>query len=123
MDPKLLADSAQTLGQIQGFLSGFSAAPGANPENRFTAIISNIITVFTIFGGLAFLTWFVIGAVTWVTSSGNPEQLDKAKKQISTAIAGLAVLVAAYAITFILSAVTGLDIINLERLINSLKPE
>ncbi len=111
-----------SLGQITGLSSGFSAAAGPNPENRFTAIISNIISVFTIFGGLAFLVWFIIGGVNWITSSGNPEALEKAQRQISTALVGLLLLVAAYAITLILSKITGLDIINLEELIRNLLP-
>ena len=78
--------------------------------------------MFTIFGGLAFLFWFVIGAVQWTSSGGNPEQMNKDKSQMSTAIAGLFVLVLSTAVIWILGKVTGLDILNLERLIRAVTP-
>ena len=122
MDPKLLAVTPNNLGQFQGFSSGFFSNPGLSPETRTAAIISNVISVFTIFGGLAFIFWFVIGATNWITSSGNSDQVEKAKKQMSSAIVGLVVLILANAIAFILGKITGLDILNLESMINRLGP-
>ncbi len=119
MDPKFLAD--ETL-PITGFGKGLYKTAGSGVTTRFTEIISNIVTVLTIFGGLAFLFWFVIGAVQWTSSGGNPEQMNKAKSQMSTAIAGLFVLVLSTAIIWILGKVTGLDIINLEKLIRRVTP-
>ena len=119
MDHKLLADEAL---EITGFGQGLYKTAGAGVTGRFTEIISNIVTVLIIFGGLAFLFWFVIGAVQWTTSGGNPEQMNKAKSQMGTAIAGLFVLVLSTAVIWILGKVTGLDILNLERLIRAVTP-
>ncbi len=115
-----LADT--TLPDLSGFSGGFFQVATGDPENRLTLLISNIVTVLVIFGGLAFLTWFVIGAVAWTSSGGNPEQMNKAKGQMSTAVAGLFVLVLSTAIVWILGKVTGLDILNLENLIKLAKP-
>lgn len=119
MAPRFLADEAL---EITGFGQGLYKTAGSGATGRLTEIISNIVTVFTIFGGLAFLFWFVIGAVQWTTSGGNPEQMNKAKSQMSTAIAGLFVLVLSTAVIWILGKVTGLDIINLENLIKKVVP-
>ena len=121
MDHNFLAQSARPLPDLSGFSGGLFRDAGA-PDTRLTQVISNIVGVLTIFGGLAFLTWFVIGAVQWTASGGNPEQLNKAKSQMSTAIAGLFVLILATAVVWILGKVTGLDIINLDVLINKVKP-
>ncbi|MBU2051891.1 MAG: hypothetical protein Q8P47_01665 [Candidatus Beckwithbacteria bacterium] len=119
MAPRFLADEAL---EITGFNKGLYKTAGAGVTGRLTEIFSNIVTVLTIFGGLAFLFWFVIGAFQWTSSGGNPEQMNKAKSQMSTAIAGLFVLVLSTSIIWILGKVTGLDIINLESLIKKVVP-
>jgi len=111
-----------SLGEISGFVSGFFKTAGAYPQSRFALLISSVITVFTIFAGLAFLLWFIVGALSWTTSGGNPEQLTKAKNQMSTAVAGLFLIVISYSIISILGKITGLNILNVETIINKLRP-
>lgn len=123
MDPRLLA--ADEVLPITGFDTagkGLFRTAGAGVTTRFTEIVSALVTAFTIFGGLAFLFWFVIGAVQWTSSGGNPEQMNKAKSQMGTAVAGLFVLILSTAVIWIVGKVTGLDIINLENLINRVVP-
>ncbi|MCX6817059.1 MAG: hypothetical protein NTZ93_04280 [Candidatus Beckwithbacteria bacterium] len=107
---------------ISGFGSGFFQSAGDNASGRTALIISNIIAVLTIFGGLAFLFWFIIGALTWINSGGDPKQLDKAKDQMGAAIIGLVVLVLTYAIVSLLGRLTGLNVLDFETLVNRLKP-
>ncbi len=125
MDHQLLKTSQlianESLGVIRGFSKGFFKT-SAQPQTRFASIVSNIITVFTFFAGLAFLFWFVTGALTWITSSGQPEQLNKAKNQMGTAFIGLFIIVISYSIISILEKVTGLNILNPELVIEKLRP-
>ena len=109
--------------QLTGF-SGFSDAGSATADapGRFADIFSNIISVMTIFAGLAFLLWFVIGAFTWITGSDDPAQLDKAKKQMSSAIIGLVAAVAVIPIAYIVSKLTGIEILNPESIIGNILP-
>lgn len=113
---------AQVSLPISGFSKGFYQTAGTDPAGRMATLISNIVTALTIFGGLAFLLWFVVGGLSWTMSGGNQEQLNKAKSQMSTAIAGLVVLILATTIVWILGKVTGLDILNLEDLVKRVKP-
>lgn len=110
------------LGEVSGFTGGFFTTAGGYPQGRFAFLVSNIITVFTIFAGLAFLFWFVAGALTWTTSGDNPEQITKAKNQMGTAVAGLFITVLSYAIIFILGKLTGFEILNVETIISRLAP-
>ncbi len=110
-----------TLPQLGGFTQGIFKTDTL-PQNRLVEIISNTVAVMTIFGGLAFLFWFVIGAVTWAASGGNAQQLEKAKGQMGTAVVGLFVLVLATAFTWLIGKISGVDIINLETLINKVVP-
>ena len=87
MDLKLIAQTTTQLPDLSGFSGGLFRNAG-EPSTRLTQVISNLVAILTIFGGLAFLTWFVIGAVAWTSSGGNPEQMNKAKSQMSTAIEG-----------------------------------
>ena len=113
---------AADLPKLGGFDSGLFQRT-ETPDTRLAEVLSNIVAVLTIFGGLAFLAWFVIGALTWASSGGNQEQLNKAKSQVGTAVAGLFVLVLSTAVVWILSQVTGLDIINFDLLIPNLLPQ
>ncbi len=119
----LLAQVKTNLGPIRLTPKGFTESFGNDPASRLEEILSSIVSVFTIFAGIAFLLYFVVGAVTWATAGGRPETLDKAKNQMSTAIIGLVITVVGIAIFWILGEVTGLNILNPARLIERLTPK
>ncbi|MEA3354930.1 MAG: hypothetical protein U9Q63_00380 [Patescibacteria group bacterium] len=109
--------------QLTGF-SGFSDAnKTTDPALRFTEIISSIVSTITIFAGLAFLFWFVIGAFTWITGGHDSNQLEKAKKQMSDAIIGLIATAAVLPITYLIGKLTGINILTPENVLNSLRPQ
>ncbi len=56
--------------------------------------------------GVIFLVLTLYAGFLWMTAAGNDEQVGKAKNILTTAIIGLIIIVAAYAITnFVLTAV------------------
>ncbi len=122
MTNSLLA--AIDLGQITGFTEGFTQAKPAlaGPSAHFATILGNLIATLTFFAGLAFLIWFLIGALTWITAASDTQQLTKAKNQMSTAIIGLIVTILLLPITYILGQILGLDILNLETIIDAINP-
>ena len=71
-----------------------AAAPAGvtNVEN----FIRSVITVFAGLAGLVATGFFVAGGFTYITSSGNPEQLDKAKRTITWSAVGLVIVIAAW---------------------------
>lgn len=114
----------QTTG-FTGFSSGFTQSDlaQADPATRFTQISTAIVSTITIFAGLAFIFWFIIGAITWITGGHDPAQIDKGKRQISTAIIGLIATAMVLPIAWLVSQLTGIDIINPENVFNSLIPQ
>lgn len=65
-----------------------------------TAIIVRIINgVLTLLGSI-FLALMVYGGFKWMTSRGNSQAVDEAKKVIGNAVIGLGIVAAAYAITW-----------------------
>lgn len=59
----------------------------------------NVIQVLVTIAGLLAAGFFVMGGIGYITSSGNPEHLDKSKKTILYSSIGLAVAIAAFVIS------------------------
>jgi len=110
------------LNPLSGFGQGITNVK-TDVANQFSDTISNIITILTIFSGVAFLIWLLIGALTWITSSDKADRLEKAKNQMSQAIIGLVIVILAVAITSLLSKITGFAILDPASIINNLLPE
>ncbi len=67
-------------------------------ENSPEIVIANVInTVFGIVGSLALLM-FIYGGLTWMTSAGNKESVDKGKNIIKWAAIGLVIIFSSYAL-------------------------
>lgn len=65
--------------------------------------IKSIITVVAGLAGLVATGFFVAGGFTYITSSGNPEQLDKAKRTLTWSAIGLAIVIAAFVLANIIT--------------------
>lgn len=63
----------------------------------------NVIQVLVALAGLLAAGFFVVGGIGYITSSGNPENLDKSKKTILYSSIGLAVSIAAFVISNIVT--------------------
>lgn len=72
-----------------------------------SSIAGDIIGTALSFIGLLFFILMIYGGVMWMTAAGNQQQVDKAKSMITSAVVGLIIVMAAYAITsFIGSTLT-----------------
>jgi hypothetical protein len=65
--------------------------------------IKNIIKVAAGFAGLIAAGFFVVGGFGYITSSGNPEKLDKSKHTIIWSAIGLAIVIAAFVLVNIVT--------------------
>ena len=63
----------------------------------------NVIQVLITLAGLLAAGFFVVGGIGYITSSGNPENLDRSKKTIMYSSIGLAVSIAAFVISNIVT--------------------
>jgi len=100
---------------IGGYLPEVSSDEGGlgTTGNVFADFFSNILGFLTLLAGLFFLIYFLVGALSWLTSSGKREQVEKAKQSMTNAAIGLIIVVAAYGIAFIVGTVLGLEILNI----------
>ncbi len=56
---------------------------------KFDEVLTFIIRLFFIVAGLVALIYLLLGAMSWITSSGNKENVDKAREKIQAALIGL----------------------------------
>lgn len=63
-------------------------------------LISQIIRIVLSFLGIIFLVLMILAGFRWMTAAGNEETVKKAQGTIKTAIIGLVIVLAAYAITY-----------------------
>jgi len=61
-------------------------------------ILTFMIRAFFILAGIMALFYLLLGALSWVTSGGNKENVDKARDKITAAILGLIIIVGVLAI-------------------------
>lgn len=65
--------------------------------------IRSIIKIIAGLAGLVATGFFVVGGFTYITSSGNPEHLDRARRTILWSAIGLGVTIAAFVISNIVA--------------------
>ena len=78
----------------------FAAAADVTKIETF---VKSIIQVLVTIAGLVAAGFFVWGGIGYITSSGNPETLDRSKKTLLYSAIGLAVVLAAFVLTNIVS--------------------
>lgn len=70
---------------------------------KIETFIKSIIQVLVTLAGLISAGFFVWGGVGYMTSSGNPETLDRSKKTIVYSAIGLAVVLGAFVLTNVIA--------------------
>jgi hypothetical protein len=74
--------------------------------------LSNSLSLLFIIAGVAFFFVFVIGGIRWIVSAGDKEKVGEAKKQITSAIAGLVLIFSVFAVASLIRVIFGINIIN-----------
>ena len=71
--------------------------------SQVQSFAQNVIQVLVTIAGLLAAGFFVVGGIGYITSSGNPENLDRSKKTIMYSSIGLAISIAAFVISNIVT--------------------
>ncbi|MCY4088771.1 MAG: TrbC/VirB2 family protein [Candidatus Saccharibacteria bacterium] len=82
--PEVLAQTSQGVEQVNNF-------------------IENLIKIVAGIAGLIATGFFVLGGLSFITSSGNPVALEKAKKTLVFASLGLVIVIGAFALSGIIN--------------------
>ncbi len=103
-------------------LSGYQPKTDT-PQGFFDAgekIVSNILAILSILGGIYFSVYFLLGGINWIIAGGDQSKIDKAKKQMTGAAIGLVIISASYAISYIVQLVTGIKLLEPGKLLQGL---
>ncbi len=74
-------------------------------DDHLNPIFKTTINIALSFLGIVFIILMVYGGILWMTDQGNEEQVKKAKDLIISAVIGLIIVLAAYAITWLIITV------------------
>jgi len=102
---------------------GYSFGEGGSDllSQKLVDVISNILGFFTLIAGIAFLFYFIIGAINWIVSAGDPQKIQTSRQMIINAIIGLLITVIAYPAILIISRLLGIPLADPAELINQLQ--
>jgi preprotein translocase subunit SecG len=105
---KEIGTQLEPIGDVYGYDSG-------DVDNTTLAkTVASVIKVILGFLGVVFLVLILYAGFLWMTAAGSEEKVTKAKNIMVAAIIGVAIVLAAYAITFfvidnLVMATTGRD--------------
>ncbi len=106
----LLADHniEHTFGKIQppDALKGLIAKDSTG-AGGLSIILSNLITLFYSVAAIVLIFMILLGAFEWMTSGGDKEKLDSARKKILNAIIGIMLFAVTFAVIQVLGTFTG----------------
>lgn len=96
-----------------GCTGGIACALG-----KFGSVISITIGVLTVSAGLYFMVQVFSSSFQWLSSGGDKQALEAARKRLSHAIIGLLMVVLSYALISIIGLVFGLNILSVAGVLN-----
>ena len=76
------------------------------------SIISGAIQLILIVAALVFFFLLIIGGIRWMTAGGDKEKAGAARGQLTSALIGLAIVFAAWAIIRLIEVLFGVSIIS-----------
>jgi hypothetical protein len=99
--------------------SGFGplGTSGQNAPQQFNQTISKIIGVITAVGFIWFTFQIIIGSVRIISSGGDKGAVEAARKQITSGLIGVVVLIAGIFIVSFIGKLFNIDILNPTKLV------
>jgi len=92
--------SPEAQGELLKQDTAFMEAAGLGTQVTLGQMISYVIKTLLSFLGVIFVILFIYAGFLWMTAAGNEEKIGTAKKIMISATIGLAIILAAYAITY-----------------------
>jgi len=115
------AQNAHPLGGLSG--TGNIGLEGGSPAaagNLLAGIISSIIGLMTVIAGIWFSIQIILAGFGFISAEGDPQKLEKARKQITQGILGLVIVVGAVFLASLVGDLFGIEFLNIAEQINNL---
>ncbi|MDQ3008382.1 MAG: pilin [bacterium] len=118
-----LISQATELGTFTPPTQAYTTGSGTGSElANLEILISRILSILTVVGGIFFVIYFVLAAFKWITAGGDSAKIGKARDEMVQGVIGLIILVAAYGIVGLIGTIIGLDLLNPAKTLGDLTP-
>lgn len=91
---------------------------GVKPDTSLGGLLKNVLVIIFTLAAVLVLFMLAWGAFQWITSGGDKEAVDKARKRITASLIGLALLALAYLLAVVVGRLVGIDVLNIDKLPN-----
>ncbi|KKQ24476.1 MAG: hypothetical protein US40_C0003G0015 [Candidatus Roizmanbacteria bacterium GW2011_GWC2_37_13] len=71
----------------------------------FDQVLTFIVRMFFVVAGLIAMIYLLLGALSWITSGGNKENVDKAREKIQAALVGVILIFVVLAIVGVVETI------------------
>lgn len=85
-----------------------------SPGEGLAFYIGQLWKTISIVGGLAFILYFLLGGLSWLTAGGDKAKVESAQKQITNAVIGLSIILVSYAIILFIQEALDVNILQPE---------
>lgn len=82
------------------------------PFQTFETTLSTVVGVLTIAGGLWFMFQIFGGSLQWLSSGGDKQALENARKRLTHAVIGLLMVILSYGFILLIGSIFGLNILS-----------
>jgi hypothetical protein len=79
-------------------------------------LVADFVKLAFLAAAIFFLVQIVIGGISWINAGGDPKALEAARARITNAAIGLIIVVAAFAVSLIVTTVLGINIFSGEEI-------
>ena len=76
----------------------------------FAQVLTFMVRMFFVVAGLVALLYLLLGALGWITSGGNKENVDKAREKIQAALIGIILIFVVLAIVGVVENILGIGL-------------
>lgn len=80
----------------------------------FSRLISTLVTFGFVAGSIIFFFMLLMGAIQWINSGGDPKQLEAARGRLTSALIGIVILFAIFAIIKVVEGVFEISILTID---------
>jgi hypothetical protein len=100
---------ARALAAVEEITLGSNQPGGVKTATPVGNILSNVLTIMFIIGGLALVVYFIWGALDWILAGGDKEKISAARKKITQGLVGLTLLALSFFIIYLFGEVIGFN--------------
>ena len=86
------------LDKLTGIAAGGNGPYAAADTTSISTVIGTVISAALGLLGVVFVVLMILGGYKWMMAGGNEDEVDEAKKRMTTAIIGLVITLSAYLI-------------------------